>query len=55
MYTVENVSSVANFITAYEESLKPRRPFFFVSNVFFVFFVSKSNLEEFYLNTLTCS
>ena len=27
MYTIEGVSSVAKFITAYEESLKPRLPF----------------------------
>ena len=27
MYTLEGVSSVANFITAYEESIKPRLPF----------------------------
>ena len=27
MYTLEGVSSVANFITAYEESIKPRFPF----------------------------
>ena len=28
MYTLEGVGSVANFITAYEESIKPRRPSF---------------------------
>ena len=27
MYTLEGLSSVANFITAYEESVKPRLPF----------------------------
>ena len=27
MYTLEGISSVANFITAYEESVKPRLPF----------------------------
>ena len=28
MYTLEGVSSVANIITAYEVSIKPRLPFF---------------------------
>ena len=27
MYTLEGVSSVANFITAYEVAIKPRLPF----------------------------
>ena len=46
MYMLEGVSSVANFITAYEESKKPRLPFFICN----VLFVSKGNLLDFYFN-----
>ena len=46
MYMLEGASSVANFITAYEVSIKPRPPFSNRS----VFFVSKSNLFDVYNN-----
>ena len=45
MYTLEGVSSVANFITIYKESIKPRLPF----PICIVFFVSKGNLLDFFL------
>ena len=48
MYTLEGVSSVANFITAYKVSINPRLPF----SVCNVFFVSKGNLFLLYLNEL---
>ena len=44
MYTLEGVSSVANFITTYEESIKPNSHFLICS----VFFVSKGNLFDVY-------
>ena len=39
MYTLGSVSSVANFITAYEESIDPRVVvyFFFPKAIFFTF------------------
>ena len=43
MYALEGVSSVANFITAYEISLESRLLFFMCN----VFFVSKGNLLDF--------
>ena len=46
MYTLENISSVANFIIAYIVSIKPRPPF----SICNVFFVSKSNLLDFFEN-----
>ena len=42
MYTIEGVSNVANFITAYEVSIKPRLPFFF--SFFLSVAVSKGNI-----------
>ena len=52
MYMLVGVSSVANFISAYEVSIKPRHPFS-VSNVFYVF---KGNLFYFYcIETWTSS
>ena len=50
MYTLEGVSSVANFIIAYEGrvSIKPRLPFL----IRCVFFVSKGNRFDVYLTTL---
>ena len=44
MYTLEGVSSVANFITAYEESQNRDSHFLICS----VFFVSKGNLFDIY-------
>ena len=41
MYTIEGVSSVANFITAYEESQQKRDSSVLIHSVFFV---SKGNL-----------
>ena len=41
MYTLEGVNSVANFITAYEESHKNRDSHFLIHSVFFV---SKGNI-----------
>ena len=49
MYTLEDVSSVANFITAYEESQLNRDFRFLVPSVFFI---SKGNLFGVYLTTL---
>ena len=46
MYTLEGVSSVANFITAYEESQLNRESHFLICSVFFV---SKGNLFDVYL------
>ena len=43
MYTLEGVSSVANFITAYEESQSNRDSHFPIRSVFFV---SKGNLFD---------
>ena len=45
MYTLEGINSVANFITAYEESQYKRDSHFLICNVFFV---SKGNLFGFY-------
>ena len=45
MYTLEGVSSVANFITAYEESHLNRDSHFLICSVFFV---SKGNLSDVY-------
>ena len=50
MYTLEGVSSVANFITAYEESQENRDSHFLICSVFFV---SKGNFFTFIL--LHCS
>ena len=36
MYTLEGVSSVANFITAYEESQQNRDSHYLICSVFFV-------------------
>ena len=47
MYTLEAVSSVANFITAYKESQENRDSHFLICNVFFV---SKGNLFHVYYN-----
>ena len=49
MYTLEGVSSVANFITAYEESQLNRDSHFLIRSVFFV---SKGNLFNVYLTYL---
>ena len=43
MYTLEDVSSFANFITAYEKSQQNRDSHFLIRSVFFV---SKSNLVD---------
>ena len=48
MYTLEGVSSIANFITAYEES-QLRDSHFLIRSVFFV---SKGNLSDVYFKTL---
>ena len=48
MYTLARVSSVANFITAYEVSIKPTLPFPNPS----VFFVFKGKLFGVYFTTL---
>ena len=45
MYTLEDVSSVAHFITAYEESQSNRDSHFQTCNVFFV---CKDNLFDIY-------
>ena len=37
MYSLEGISSVANFINAYEESLKKRDSHFLIRSVFFCF------------------
>ena len=47
MYTLEGVSSVANFITAKEESQYNRDSNFLICSVFFV---SKGNIFDVYLN-----
>ena len=47
MCTLEGVSSVANFITAYEKSQYNRDSPFLICSVFFV---SKGNLFDVYLN-----
>ena len=44
MYTLEDVSSVAHFITAYEESQLNRNSHFLIRSEFFV---SKNNLFDF--------
>ena len=44
MYSLEGVSCVANFITAYESFNKPRLTFYICN----VFFVSNGNLLNFY-------
>ena len=49
MYTLEGVSSVANFITAYEESQLNRDSHFLIRSVFFV---SKGNHFDVYFTTL---
>ena len=43
MYTLDGVSSIANFITTDEGSIKPRLPF----SICNVFFVSKGNILDF--------
>ena len=48
MYTLEGVSSVANFITAYEVSINQDSHFLICG----VFFVSKGNLFDVYYTTL---
>ena len=48
MYTLEGVSSIANFITAYEESQNQDSHLLIWS----VFFVSKGNLFDVYFTTL---
>ena len=45
MYTLEGVNSVANFITAYEESQLNRDSHFLICGVFFV---SKDNVFDIY-------
>ena len=45
MYTLEGVSSVANVITAYEESNLNRDSYFLIC---YVFFVSKGSLFDVY-------
>ena len=49
MYTLEGVSSVANFITAYEESQWNRDSHFLICSVFFV---SKGNLFYVYFTDI---
>ena len=46
MYTLEGVSDVTNFITAYENSIKPRLPFTICN----VFLISKGKLLDFNFN-----
>ena len=48
MYMLEGVRSVANFITAYEQSIKQRLPF----SICNVFFDSKGYLLDFYKHNL---
>ena len=51
MYTLESVSSVANFIFAYGSfPIKPRLPF----SVWSVFFISNDNLLDFYYIYFIC-
>ena len=45
MYTLEGISSVANFITAYEETQYNRDSHFLIRGAFFV---SKGNLFDIY-------
>ena len=55
MYTLEGVSSVGNFVTAFEVSIKPKLSFsnlYFFFFFFFFFFVSKGNLFNVYFTTL---
>ena len=47
MYTLESVNSVANFITAYEESQLNGDSHFLICSVFFV---SKGNLFDVYFS-----
>ena len=47
MYTLEGVNSVANFITAYEETQLNRDSHFLIRNVFFV---TEGNLFDVYSN-----
>ena len=49
MYTLEDVSSVANFITANEESQQSRDSHFLIGSVVFV---SKGNRFDVYFSTL---
>ena len=49
MYTLEGVSSVAIFITAYEESQSNRDSHFLICSVFFV---SKGNLFDVYFSVV---
>ena len=49
MYTLEGVSSVANFNTAYEESQLDRDSHFLIRSVFFV---SKGNLFYVYFTKI---
>ena len=49
MYTLEGVSSVANYISAYEESQLSRDSHFLICSVFFV---SKGNIFDVYFTTL---
>ena len=49
MYTLEGVSSIANFIIGYEESQQNRDSHFLICSVFFV---SKGNLFDVYFTTL---
>ena len=50
LYTLEGVSSVAYFITAYKESQENRDSHFLVCDVFFV---SKDNLFDVYLSKVS--
>ena len=50
MYTLEGVNSVANFITAYEESQENRDSHFLIRSVFFV---SKGNIFDVYFIVLS--
>ena len=45
MYTLEGVSNVANFITAFEESQENRNSYFLIYSVFFI---SNGNLYDVY-------
>ena len=49
MYTLDGVSSVANFIPAYEESQSNQDSHFLICNVFYV---SKGNLFDVYFTSL---
>ena len=50
MYTQESISSVSNFLTAYEEFQKIRDSHFLTCSVFFFF--SNGNLFDVYFATL---